>query len=67
VAEQEEDEHPTIPTAANDPHPVAHCLSHIFSQLLGPLPHDILHLDVQVLSSHTPEHPEYPHPTPQLI
>ena len=55
MAEQEEDEHSTKPTAANDPHPVPHCLSHVLSQLPGPLPQDILHLDVHDLVSHTPE------------
>ena len=58
MAEQEEDMHPSASQAANDPQPVPHCASHKLVQLLGPLPHDILQLDVQVLLSHTPEHPE---------
>ena len=63
MAEQEEDIHPSASLAANDPQPVPHCASHKPLQLPGPLPHDILQLDVQVLLSHTPEHVPPPQPT----
>ena len=75
MAEQEEVSHPSASLAANVPQPDLHCASHKFLQLLGPKPHDILQLDVQVLPSHTPEHAELPpqpieqdlvHPTLQL-
>ena len=65
MAEQEEDIHPSASLAANDPQPVLHCASHEPLQVLGPLPHDMLQLDVQVLLSHTPEHPDPPQPTEQ--
>ena len=65
MAEQEEDSHPSASLAANDPQPDPHCASHIPLQEPGPLPHDMLQLDVQVLLSHTPEHPDPPQPIEQ--
>lgn len=66
MAEQEEDSHPSASLLANDPQSDLHCASHKPLQIPGPLPHDILQLDVQVLLSHTLVHEEPPQPTPHV-